>query len=219
MGDSLDPSLAARLSALRPDWTRTVLARRVTAAALVLLAAVAAIRSDPHGDTVDVVVASHDLAPGAALTAQDVGVERRLATTVPDGAQADPDQVFGATLTGPARRGEIVTDVRLLGPRAAQAAAGPDARIVPLDLPDTALLDLVRAGDVVDVLAADTTGASPTDARPRLVAAGAVVVLVSEKATGPGAAAQRVVLLALPARTANEVAGAGLTQAVTLTFH
>lgn len=219
MGESLDPSLLTRLSALRPDWTRTVLARRVTAAALVVLAAVAAIRSDPHGDTVDVVVALRDLRPGAALTAQDVGLERRPVTTVPDGAQVDAAPVLGATLTGPARRGEIVTDVRLLGSRAAEAAAGPDARIVPLDLPDTALLDLLRAGDVVDVLTADTTGAAAADARPRVVASGAVVVLVSEKATGPGAAAERVVLLAVPARTANDVAGAGLTQAVTLTFH
>jgi Flp pilus assembly protein CpaB len=219
VGDSLDPSPLARLAALRPDWSRTVLARRIAAAALVVLAAVAALRSDPHGDRVDVVVALRDLSPGAALTAQDVGVQRRPATTVPDGAQADAEQVLGATLTGAARRGEILTDVRLLGSRAAEAAAGPDARIVPLDLPDTALLDLVRAGDVVDVLAADTTGAAGAEPRPHVIAAGAVVVLVSEKQTGPGAAGERVVLLALPARSANDVAGAGLTQAVTLTFH
>lgn len=218
MGHSLDPSPLARLASLRPDWSRTVLARRIAAAALVVLAAVAAVRSDPHGDRVDVVVALRDLSPGAALTDQDVGVQSRPASTVPDGAQADPDTVLGATLTGAARRGEILTDVRLLGSRAAEAAAGPDARIVPLDLPDTALLDLVRAGDVVDVLAADTTGAA-ADTRPHVIAAGAVVVLVSEKQTGPGVAAERVVLLALPARSANDVAGAGLTQAVTLTFH
>lgn len=205
--------------ALRPDWTRTVLARRIIAGALVVLAAVAAVRSDPQGERVDVVVALRDLAPGVALTAQDIGVERRLTTAVPDGAQVEADAVLGASLTGPARRGEMLTDVRLLGSRAAEAAAGPDARIVPLDLPDTALLDLVRAGDVVDVLAADTTGATPADARPRVIATGAVVVLVSDEPKGPGAAAERVVLLALPARTAHVVAGAGLTQAITLTFH
>jgi hypothetical protein len=219
VGESLDPSPLARLAALRPDWSRTVSARRIAAAALVVLAAVAAMRSDPHGDHVDVVVALRDLSPGAALTDQDIGLQRRPATTVPDGAQVRTEQVLGATITGAARRGEVLTDVRLLGSRAAEAAAGPDARIVPLDLPDTALLDLIRAGDVVDVLAADTTGAPAEDARPHVIAAGAVVVLVSEKKTGPGAAAERVVLLALPARSANEVAGAGLTQAVTLTFH
>ena len=84
-----------------------------------------------------------------------------MATTVPDGTQSDLAAVVGATLAGPARRGEALTDVRLLGPRLAESAAGPNARIVPVHLDDTALLDLIRAGDVVDVLAAgaDTPGA------------------------------------------------------------
>ena len=37
--------------------------------------------------------------------------------------------------------------------RSALAAAGPDARMVPLHLADAALPDLLRSGDVVDVLA------------------------------------------------------------------
>ncbi|HEX4558694.1 MAG TPA: flagellar biosynthesis protein FlgA, partial [Mycobacterium sp.] len=46
MGESsLNPPLLRRLSAsLRPDWTRTVLARRVAAGGLVVLAGVAALR-------------------------------------------------------------------------------------------------------------------------------------------------------------------------------
>ena len=69
--------------------------------------------------------------------------------------QACPvDAIVGATLAGPARRGEVLTDVRLLGPRLAESAAGPDARIVPIPLADAALMDLVRPGDVVDIVAA-----------------------------------------------------------------
>lgn len=185
---------------------------------LVILAAVAAVRSDPDGDRVDVVVAATDLTPGMDLAESDVRVERRPLTTVPDGAATDATAVIGMTVAGPARRGEVLTDLRLLGPRIAEAAAGPDARIVSLQLADGALVDLVRTGDVVDVLAAPTsdTGA---DARPRVIATRAVVVLVSEKRQGPGAAGERAVLVALPAQAANEVAGASLTQAVTLTFH
>jgi hypothetical protein len=50
--------------------------------------------------------------------------------------------------------------------------AGPEARIVPLPLADSALLHLVRRGDVVDVLAAcaEASTATGADARPRLVA-------------------------------------------------
>jgi len=214
MGESLNPTVLSRLVGLRPDWTRTVAARRAAAGALVVLAAVAALRSDPHGDQTDIVVAGRDLSPGVELTADDVRLEKRTAAMVPDGSQANLDAVVGSTLAGPARRGEVLTDVRLLGPRLAQSAAGPDARIVPLHLADSALLDLTRPGDVVDVLAA-----SDDDTDPRVVATDAIVVLVSEKQKGVGASGDRVVLVALPAHAANDVAGATLMQTVTLTFH
>ena len=218
MGESLNPSVLSRLvHDWRPDWTRTVAARRVAAAALVVLAAVAALRSDPHGDQTDIVVAARDLAPGIELTATDIHLERRSAATVPDGSQSAVDKVVGSTLAGPARRGEVLTDVRLLGPRLAQSAVGPDARIVPLHLADTALLDLVRPGDVVDVLAAPE--GDDEDATPMVVATDAIVVLVSEKPTGARTGGDRVLLVALPAHAANDVAGATLMQAVTLTFH
>ena|SRR5947209_4251047 len=217
MGDSLNPSVLSRLLAARPDWSRTLAARRVAAGALVILAAVVALRSDPEGDRTEIVVATRDLSSGVELTADDVKLESRTAATVPDGAQSDVAAVVGATLAGPARRGEVLTDVRVLGPRLAESVAGPDARIVPLPLADTALLDLVRPGDVVDVLAGSSEAGA--DARPQLVATNAVVVLVSEKPKGTGNGSDRVVLVAVGAHTANEVAAAALLQTVTLTFH
>jgi Flp pilus assembly protein CpaB len=219
MGDSLNPSALSRLrDGLRPDWSRTVAARRALAGALVVLAAVAALRPDPDDDRKDVVVAARDLTPGIELTHDDLRLERRSATTVPDGTVSDIAAAVGTTLAGPARRGEALTDVRLLGPRLAESAAGSNARIVPLHLDDTALFDLIRPGDVVDVLAADTHAAE-TDARPEVVATDAVVVLVSDKPSGAGSGSDRVVLVALPAHSANEVAGAALSRSVTLTFH
>ncbi len=219
MAESLDPSPLTRLSsALRPDWARTVAARRVMAGALVLLAAAAALRADPRGEQVEIIVAARDLAPGVQLTVDDVRLETRTATTAPDGSQSDLAAVVGATLAGPARRGEALTDVRVLGSRLAEATVGPNGRIVPLHLADTALIDLIRPGDVVDVLAADGPE-SGDDHRPRVVATNAVVVLVSGAPTGTGAGSDRVVLVALPAHSANDVAGATLVQAVTLTFH
>ena len=209
---------------LRPDWTRTVLARRVAAGGLVVLAGVAALRSNPDDDRAEVVVAARDLRPGTALTPDDIRLEKRLTTTVPDGSQADLAAVVGSTLAGPTRRGEVLTDVRLLGSRLAESAAGPGARIVPLHLADGALIDLVRVGDVVDVLAAPANE-SPAASQPttpaisRVVATDAIVVLVSDKQKGQVAASDRVVLVALPARVANTVAGSTLGQAVTLTLH
>ncbi|MGH3634834.1 MAG: SAF domain-containing protein, partial [Mycobacterium sp.] len=140
MAESLNPSPASRVMQwLRPDWTRTVLARRIAAAGLVVLAGIAALRSNPDGDRAQVVVATRDLRPGTALTADDVRLESRLAATVPDGSQVNLDAVAGSTLAGPARRGEVLTDVRLLGSRLAESAVGPGARIVPLHPADPAL--------------------------------------------------------------------------------
>jgi Flp pilus assembly protein CpaB len=221
MGESLNPSALSRLSQLlRPGWSRTVAARRAASAALVVLAAIAAFRSNPHGDRTDVVVAARDLQPGISLTVDDVHVERWLATTVPDGARPSLDEVVGSTLAGPARKGEVLTDVRLLSPRLAESAAGPDARIVPLHLADSALVDLLRAGDVVDVLASGPPNASAgNESAPHVVATDAVVVLVSAKPAQRAPGNDRVVLVALPAAVANRVAGVALVETVTLTFH
>lgn len=219
MGDSLNPSLMDRIArSARPDWSRTVAARRALAGVLVVLAAVAAWRDDPRGDHADVVVTTRDLPPGTALGPDDVRVESRTASTIPDGSRTDVDSVFGATLAGPARRGEVVTDIRLLSPRLAEFAAGPDARIVALPLADAALVDLVRTGDVVDIVAAPA--AADAQESVRLIATDAVVVLVSAKDSGRIAGGDgRVVLVALPAATAKNVAGAALVQAITLTLH
>ncbi|TDO18865.1 flagellar basal body P-ring formation chaperone FlgA [Mycobacterium sp. BK086] len=217
MGEPLNPTLTTRIrQLLRPDFTRTVLARRVAAGGLVVLAGVAALRPDPGDQMSDVVVAAHDLGPGLALSDSDVRIEKRSAATIPDGAQTGTGTVVGATLAGPARRGEVLTDVRVLGSRLSGLTAGPDARVVPLHLADAAVLDLIRPGDVVDVMGAADAG---TEAKPTLAASDAVVVLVSPKQKAAGAGDERVVLVALPAAAAHALAAATLVQTVTLTIH
>ncbi len=225
MPESLNPTLLSRLSqTVRPDWARTILARRIAAAALVVLAAGIALRPDHDGDLTQVLVAAHDLSPGVALSADDIRLEKLSIQTLPDGSQVDVSAVVGSTLAGPTRRGEVITDVRLLGSRLAESAAGPDARIVPLHPADSALVDLVRPGDVVDVLAASQTGpdtgpGTDSTTRPRVVATSAIVVSVSARAKGQAAGDDRVVLVALPAGAANAVAAAALVQTVTFTLH
>ena|SRR5690625_2703726 len=215
MADSLNPTALSRLGALaRPDWSRTVRARRLTAAALVMLAGVAALRPDPDGERVTVVVTGRDLRPGVTLTTDDIDTQTWLSTRVPDGAQTDPAAVAGATLAGPARRGEILTDVRLVGSRLAVAAAGPQARMVAIHPADPAVIALLRPGDVVDVLAATESQTTPT-----VLAGDAVVVSVSTAETRHGGDDDRVVLVALPAAAATTVAAAALAAPVALTLH
>jgi Flp pilus assembly protein CpaB len=216
MGESLNPTLLERISrSLRPDFTRTARARRLAAGLLVMLAGVAALRPDAGDVQREVAIAARDLRPGTPLTADDVRMENRSAATLPDGAHSDI-AIIGSTLAGPARRGEVLTDARVLGPRLAGLNAGPDARVVPLHLADAAVLDLIRTGDVVDILGAPSADAN---ARPRVIATNAVVVLVSATAKTIGSSNDRVVLVALPASAAHALAGATLVQTVTLTIH
>jgi hypothetical protein len=111
----------------------------------------------------------------------------------------------------------VLTDVRLLSRRLAESAVGPDARIVPVHPADSALADLVRPGDVVDVVAASETASQSNPKGPSVIATDAIVVMVSAKQKA--ATNDRVVLVALPAASANAVAGAALVQTVTLTLH
>lgn len=215
MGESLNPTLLDRVSrAARPDFARTVRARRVAAGVLVILAAVSAWRPDPELDPRMAVVAARDLGPGVVLSAGDVALLERPAGTLPDGAATELGAVVGATLAGPSRRGEVLTDARVLGSRLAGLTAGPDGRVVPLRLADPAIADLIRPGDRVDVLGAPEGDA---DARPRMVATDAVVVLVSPKPAAGGD--QRVVLVGLPAPAATALAAATLVESVTLVLH
>jgi len=216
MGESLNPTLLERISrTLRPDFTRTARARRLAAGLLVVLAGVAALRPDARDVQREVAIAARDLSPGTPLTADDVRMENRSAATLPDGAHTDL-AIIGSTLAGPARRGEVLTDARVLGPRLAGLSAGRDARVVPLHLADAAVLDLIRTGDVVDILGAPSADAN---ARPRVIATNAVVVLVSATAKTIGSSNDRVVLVALPVAAAHALAGATLVQTVTLTIH
>ncbi len=217
MGESLHPTLLERLSkAMRPDFARTLAARRIAAGLLVVLAAFIALRPDPGHTLREVVVTARDLSPGVTLRAEDVTVTKRPTAWIPDGAADRTETVVGATLAGPSRRGEVLTDARILSSRLTGLSTGPDARVVPLHLADAAVLDFIRPGDVVDVLGAQ---AAEAEAHPRVVASNAVVVLVSPESKSPGAANDRVVLVALPASAANALAGATLVQTVTLTIH
>ncbi|TQF74043.1 flagellar biosynthesis protein FlgA [Rhodococcus spelaei] len=213
--DTLARTLGDRLARLtRPGWARTTLARRIGAAALALAALVLLIRGDRDADEVSVVTAARDLTPGEVLTLADLKVTPTGAGAVPAGALRVPEEAVGHTVAGPARRGEALTDVRLLGPRLAEAAVGgPDARVVPIRLADPEVTDVLRVGDRVDVL---TVGADRST-EPRIVASGATVVLVTAKESGR-TTRERVVMLALPSAAATTVAAASLSGALAVTF-
>ncbi|MGH3670943.1 MAG: SAF domain-containing protein, partial [Pseudonocardiaceae bacterium] len=90
------PLLRERWDALRQgsSFGRTLMLRRVTAAALVALAAVLALVPAPGTATTDlVVVAARDLTPGTVLAAGDLTLHELPEQGVPDGATRDAGAV------------------------------------------------------------------------------------------------------------------------------
>jgi hypothetical protein len=176
------------------------------------LAVVSAYRTDPSRTEVPVVVTATDVAPGTSLTAADVTVTRVDSSLLADGTLRSVDDAVGRTVAGPVRSGEALTDVRLLGPRLASATLpSGDARIVPIRLADPELAQLLRAGDVVDVVRAAPDDTSPSG----VIAESATVVMVSAPSSGVSRRDQ-LVLVALRADDASAVAAASLSDALTV---
>src|SRR3954453_13507652 len=79
--------------------------------------------------------AAHDPAGGAPIRAADVVASRLPLTAVPAGALQAGSTVVGRLLAAPVRRGEPLTDVRLLGPSLLAALGRPGQAPVPVALP------------------------------------------------------------------------------------
>jgi pilus assembly protein CpaB len=189
----------------------------VVAAALAGLALVLALRPAPAEPAapveVPVVVAAADLAAGAVLTSGDLGVVR-FPPGAFDGVVSDPGPLVGEVLAGPLRRGEPVTDVRVVGPGLwSQVPAGQVA--APVRLADLAVATLLRPGDRVDVLA------TPEEAGAAQVVAADALVLsappgqVAAPVTGGDAG---LLVLAVPAETAARLAGSATNSTLTVTL-
>jgi Flp pilus assembly protein CpaB len=192
----------------RTSWARTILLRRTAAALLAVLAVALAAATLLHGreDTVPVLTAARDVPAGVTLSGDDVRIRDLPATDAPAGALRTVAAAVGRVLAGPARAGEPITDVRLVGRENTLLATGdPNAVEVPVRLTDAAVADLLRPGVRVDVVG-----------DPGVLASDAVVVTVrpSEGVSAKG----RLVVVAVPRPAAAKVAAASLAQPVTVTL-
>lgn len=110
----------------------------------------------PAPQTVRIAVAARDLAAGAALRPGDVRIIGLPPAARPDGALRNPP--VGRVLSGAVRRGEALTDARVLGPGLLDEQP-PGTVAAPVRVADSAAARLLHPGDRVDVLAATPSGA------------------------------------------------------------
>lgn len=153
------PSVLARLGRL--------IARRRRLVAALLLCAAAAVTVQQlipaSAPTVAVFVAARDLPAGHILAESDVSSVTVSPSMVPVGAftpastDAISADIDGGQLSGPLRRGEVLTDASLLGSGLLTGTA-PGSQAVPLRLSDSSTLSLLRQGQLVTVILSSSIG-------------------------------------------------------------
>jgi Flp pilus assembly protein CpaB len=182
-----------------------------------VLAAVAAVLTGvsaaaPEGPTmISVVKAKSRLPAGTLLAASDLVLDRVAAADVPEGVLSDPLTLVGRTLAAPVAENQMMTPLAATDVRSSVPLGHV---IAPLRLVDTALVALLRPGDLVDVIAADAQQAG----QAAVVAAGARVVTIPQVPDdrvrpGPEGA---LVLIDVDARTASVVAHAAATATLSI---
>jgi Flp pilus assembly protein CpaB len=147
-------------------------------AGLAVLLALGALRAEPPSRPV--VVASRDLPSGTVLTTGDVRLTRLPLWVVPDHSIRATDDAVGRTIAGPMRRGEALTDRRIV--RADRMDGYPDGSVLAtVRLADASALASLRVGDRVDIVAV-----VPEGGEAEVVARDALIVTLPRTADSTG---------------------------------
>ncbi len=163
--------------------------------------------SPPAPPSVVVWTAQRDLPGGNALARGDLVATRLAPEVLPDGAVTDSATVVGRTLAAPMGRGEVLTHTRLLGD--GLLAGYPGTTAVPVRVSDAGVVDLLRVGDRVGLVLADSDGRLGTEV---LVEDLPVVAIPEVRSSGLGPATPgRLVVVAAPAAEATRIAAAAAT--------
>ncbi|MWA05829.1 flagellar biosynthesis protein FlgA [Actinomadura sp. LD22] len=181
--------------------------------------ALTALRPGP-APSVRVLAASRDLPAGATLGTSDLRALDLPPPAVPAGAVRSG--AAGRVLAGPMRRGEPLTDARLVGDGLLHGY-GPGTVAAPARIADAGTVRLLHAGDRVDVLAApppagpgDLPGNGGRWSEARVIVSGVPVITVPRHAGEEGQEGALVVLATDHAQ-AQALAAAGPTLSITIT--
>lgn len=162
----------------------------------------------PAPATVPVPVAAHDLAAGDRLATTDVSMVAWPTSLAPTGlTESTIDQVLAA----PVRRGEPLTDVRFVGSEL--AGAHPELSVVPLRLPDAAVVGLLQVGDRVDLSAVD-----PETGAVHALATDVLVLAIPPLAAGDSSLTGRLIVAGIAPDRVQAVAAATLRQFLTVVY-
>ncbi|MFI0410056.1 RcpC/CpaB family pilus assembly protein [Actinomadura sp. 3N508] len=184
-----------------------------TAAGLALLA----LRPAPP-PSVRVLAASRDLPAGRTLTPSDLRPLRLPPGSVPAGALRSP--AAGRVLAGPMRRGEPLTDARVVG-AALLRGYGRGTVASPVRMADAGAARLLRPGDHIDVLTTPAPSSSdPLETTrhqgPARIVVSSVPVVAVPPSDNDSPQDGALVVLATDRAQAAALAGAGAPLSLTI---
>ncbi|TDC03360.1 Flp pilus assembly protein CpaB, partial [Actinomadura bangladeshensis] len=161
--------------------------------------------------SVRVLSAARDLPAGTPLTAADLGHVDLPPPAVPSGALRS--SAVGRVLAGPMRKGEPLTDARVLGEALLKGYA-PGTAATPIRIADRAAARLLHPGDRIDVLSAPPAE-GPEQHGARVVVSGVPVVAIPPAVEDGG---QEGALIVLATDRAQALALAAAPQPLSLTI-
>lgn len=138
------------------SWHRRKLA--VIAAMSAAAIGITALSPKP-APTTTVVVADHRLNGGLRLDTSDLRAREIPTAAVPADAVRELDQVVGQTLIAPLSAGSVLTELSVLGDR---PVVEDDHILAPVRVADPAVVDLLRPGDRIDILASSPESGGQT---------------------------------------------------------
>lgn len=151
------------------------------------------------GATVKTLVATHEIVSGAVIATKDVSLRDLPIHLVADGSLHSTSDAIGQIAVGAIRRGEVITDARVVAP----SLLGDDGMVaIAITLNNSANAQLVHAGDRVDVLVSQGGAIATDGATPARIVASDVEVLSTKSHEQSG-----VVVLAVSAKDAQAIAG------------
>jgi pilus assembly protein CpaB len=148
---------------------------------------------------VKTLVATREILSGAVIIEKDVALRDLPIHVVADGSFHAMNDAIGQIAVGAIRRGEVITDARVVAP-SLLSESGLVA--IAITLNDSANAQLVHAGDHVDVLASQGGAIVSDGAAPARLVASDVEVLSTKTHESKG-----VVVLAVTASEARAIAG------------
>ncbi|MCW2748757.1 MAG: hypothetical protein JWP10_1899 [Nocardioidaceae bacterium] len=157
-----------------------------------------------------IVAAARDVPSGHVLAEGELRTVELTSSVIPDGAERDVADVAGRSVAAPLRKGEVVTDVRLLGSSLLKGYPAGSV-LVPVRIEDPATLTGMGVGDRVNVVAVDPG----EELAAQIIARGLPIVAIPE--VGPDDRGDGVVVhLVAPEESAVILATAGITSSMAL---